>query len=330
MAIRATNANNRILLGYPGITPAGFEAFSVVSDARDKTDISDITHSALEFFNLLKPKRYLLDFRSNYVRYDEIDEDGYNALDRYNQLHRVHDVQVYGIEGTDIEWIEDEVVTGIIPDEVVTGIMPNEALTLSPATRGVASSIAATEEMAVNRYATKYISSFVSGRKAAFEAFKAQNLNITPIAEKAMGFVETNTDAKVNHSEMEDMYISSLIVKVRKAKFLRTYLESDGTKAGKRYRSGFLAQDVAFAADALGIDFDGVEHLAHNKDADGVPRGDDQWCIKDAGFTPWTIKAIQELSAENQILKTKLQALELRFEKLEAVCDVSKVERSDS
>ena len=108
---RATTTNNQILLGgWNEIIPMAHNHLTIVSDQRDKTEITDLKYDALAFVNRLQPKQYKSNPRSNYTQYEEISDAEYKKLDRYGQLHRVREVQVYGIEGTNIEWMEDDIV----------------------------------------------------------------------------------------------------------------------------------------------------------------------------------------------------------------------------
>ncbi|HAA23567.1 MAG TPA: hypothetical protein DCP28_34155, partial [Cytophagales bacterium] len=86
----------------------------------------------------------------------------------------------------------------------------------------------------------------------------------------------------------------------------------------------FIAQEVKAAADALGYDFSGVQ----------VPEDENQsmWGIRYAEFVVPLVKAIQELSAENQLqtdyiaqqgellnqYEASLQRMEQRINMLEA------------
>jgi len=83
------------LLGNSNATPFAHRPLSVISDARDKTDITPLTYNSLDFINSIEPKQYRLDFRSDYTRWEEITEAEYNKLDKYEQHHRIKDIPVY-------------------------------------------------------------------------------------------------------------------------------------------------------------------------------------------------------------------------------------------
>jgi hypothetical protein len=90
----STTVNQTLLTGANG-TPFAHRPLSVISDARDKTNITPLTYSPLDFINAIEPKQYRLDFRSDYTRLEEIAEEEYNKLDKYEQHHRVMDIPVY-------------------------------------------------------------------------------------------------------------------------------------------------------------------------------------------------------------------------------------------
>jgi len=293
---RSTTANNQILLGYSGITPTAFAALSNISDQRDKTDVSELKYDPLNFINALHPKQYRTDFRSDYVRYEEITDAEYEKLDKYTQLHEVSDVQVFGIEGTDIEWIEDEVFANQETADFDVTTLSRERYS----------------ETAAGRYITKFISNFAKNGETALEEFK----KLKPQQVKA--FSTSIDDAEANIEELDlDTDIESLIKETRKTKFLRVFVEPDGTKAGKRYHNGFLAQQVEQAAKDMGFDFAGVKYMAHNKDEDGVPEGDDQYSLQYEQLIAPLVGAVQQLSSKNDALENRNNKLEERLQKLE-------------
>lgn len=84
----------------------------------------------------------------------------------------------------------------------------------------------------------------------------------------------------------------------------------------KLIQSGFIAQEVESAATQLGYDFSGVDKPKNDKDFYG---------LRYAEFTVPIVKAIQELSDENEALKVQLRDLinfqenqNIRLQKLEA------------
>lgn len=64
--------------------------------------------------------------------------------------------------------------------------------------------------------------------------------------------------------------------------------------------SGFLAQEVADAAEAVGYNFSGIKSPKHDKELYGISY---------AEFTVPLVKAVQELSAENKALRAEIKAL---------------------
>lgn len=72
--------------------------------------------------------------------------------------------------------------------------------------------------------------------------------------------------------------------------------------------TGFIAQDVEKAAKALNYDFSGVDAAKNNKDLYG---------LRYAEFVVPLVKAVQELSAKNDVLEDKNKQLEQRINQLE-------------
>ena len=262
-ANRQTNAASRILLGFSGITPAGFAAFSNVSDRRDKRDIAPLKYDALEFINSLEPVQYRMDFRSDYVKYVEITEDEFAGLDGYARRHEVITEQVWSYGGSGIEWL-------LCGD---TYFEPE------------------------GKYATEFLCKYEKDGEAALKAFN-------------------KTKAYRNLPEEERG--SPPMIRLREAKFLRIQVEPDGTRAGRRYHNGFIAQQVEEAANAMGFDCPAVEFLAHNKDGDGVPMGDDLYSMKYTELLAPVVAALQALTEKNAALEAKNEALEARLARLEA------------
>jgi cell shape-determining protein MreC len=62
-----------------------------------------------------------------------------------------------------------------------------------------------------------------------------------------------------------------------------------------------LAQQVELAAQSIGFEFSGVDRPASAQD---------HYALRYADFTVPLVKAVQELSAENEALKAKVEALE--------------------
>ena len=63
----------------------------------------------------------------------------------------------------------------------------------------------------------------------------------------------------------------------------------------------------------MGIDCPAVEHLAHNKDEDGVPTGHDLYAVKYTELIAVIVGAVQELSRKNDALETRMAELEAKI-----------------
>jgi|GEM_PF-2618654 len=99
-----TTSNQALLTGTTG-TPMAYRSLSVISDKRDKTEITSLKYDTLEFINKIEPKQYKLDFRSDYTRWEEITDREYGGLDNYTKQHRVREIPVYCIND-ELEFIE--------------------------------------------------------------------------------------------------------------------------------------------------------------------------------------------------------------------------------
>ncbi len=77
-------------------------------------------------------------------------------------------------------------------------------------------------------------------------------------------------------------------------------------------QTGFIAQEVETSARALGYDFSGVDAPKDNKDYYG---------LRYAEFTVPLVKAVQELSEENKVLKERVKALEDNMKKITALLE---------
>ena len=271
---RGTTAANQLVLGHAGITVTTPNGTVSTSDARDKADASPLKYNALDFVNALKPTQYRMDHRSDYVRFEEIDEKAFEKLELYAQRHEVTEVPVFCVEGTDIEWIEDE------------AILHNADFSTNPRARSTPQ----------NRYATKFISHFAKDKNSAIEKYKSsQPAQIQALSATAVDGEAIETAVEVPVKE------------VRRAKFLRVNVESDQSRAGKRYHNGFLAQEVEKAAKDMGFDFAGVQYFAHNKGEDGVAQGDDQYALGYDQFIAPLVGAVQMLSAKVEVLEKELK-----------------------
>ncbi len=69
-------------------------------------------------------------------------------------------------------------------------------------------------------------------------------------------------------------------------------------KSSSKTRSGFIAQEVEAAAQSIGYAFNGVNHPEHERDL---------YSLSYSTFTVPMVKAIQELSAENESLRKTLE-----------------------
>jgi hypothetical protein len=72
-------------------------------------------------------------------------------------------------------------------------------------------------------------------------------------------------------------------------------------------RTGFIAQEVEAAAMSIGFDFSGVDAPKHDKDIYG---------LRYAEFVVPLVKAVQDLSAQNELLLERLDALEREINEL--------------
>jgi len=87
----------------------------------------------------------------------------------------------------------------------------------------------------------------------------------------------------------------------------------------KKVQSGFLAQDVEKSAKELNYDFSGVDAAKNDKDLYG---------LRYAEFVVPLVKAVQELSAQNDALKSENEALKSRLDKIEQVLNVNDVQKT--
>jgi hypothetical protein len=83
----------------------------------------------------------------------------------------------------------------------------------------------------------------------------------------------------------------------------KIFLPKDGSQAGKRYHQGLVAQEVKQAADELNVDFDGYQDMK-------VKGGSDVLSLGYSSFIAPLIKAVQELTVQNQELLSRIEALE--------------------
>ncbi len=85
---------------------------------------------------------------------------------------------------------------------------------------------------------------------------------------------------------------------------------------GKIVQTGFIAQEVESVSKEIGFDFSGVDAPKNNTDLYG---------LRYASFVVPLVKAVQELSSENEALKLQLKNLERTIEKMQqAILDIQK------
>jgi len=78
-------------------------------------------------------------------------------------------------------------------------------------------------------------------------------------------------------------------------------LDADIATGEKIVRTGFIAQDVAAAAQKAGFEFDGIDKPKNDKDIYG---------LRYEEFVTPLVKAVQELSSQNDSLKTRISNLQ--------------------
>ncbi|HRI22246.1 MAG TPA: tail fiber domain-containing protein, partial [Panacibacter sp.] len=88
----------------------------------------------------------------------------------------------------------------------------------------------------------------------------------------------------------------------------KTLIEKGRTDKEKILYTGFVAQDVEKSAKEIGYDFSGV---------DAPKNDDDLYGLRYDAFVVPLVKAVQELSTENDALKETNNVLETRLEKVE-------------
>ena len=87
----------------------------------------------------------------------------------------------------------------------------------------------------------------------------------------------------------------------------------DGSKEGNgTIRAGFIAQEVLEACDSEGLPRTAADSIASNKVYPGVVdiTNPDKYQVAAGDFVPMLVKAVQELSAQNEALVARITALE--------------------
>lgn len=87
----------------------------------------------------------------------------------------------------------------------------------------------------------------------------------------------------------------------------------------KKIQVGFMAQDVEQAAKEMNFDFSGVDEAKNKKDLYG---------LRYAEFVVPLVKAVQELSAQNDALKSANEELKSRLDKIEQTLNISNIQKN--
>lgn len=220
-----STSGNQILLGRSRHTPFAYRALSVISDQRDKADISPLKYDPLKFINKIEPKQYKLDFRSDYTRLEEVTEKEYEELDDYTKQHRVREIPVYSIDN-EVEFIDYPFY------EEVDDTRSTE-----------------------DKFKTLIKSKVLKSREEAVAKYKDMQLS-------KRNNMENLTDELIK--DLTDGSIEEKIIKVRYMKLARVQLPKDGSKTNNRYHNGVLAQQVKAVADEMGFDFCGFKDHSVN------------------------------------------------------------------
>ena len=281
-----STANNQFLLGRPDMTVSGFSTFSNISDERDKTDVSPLKYNALEFVNKLIPRNYRMDYRQNYMAYIEITNDEYAKLDPYTKQHRIemYETQILGDGDNTIECLVNERIATYLIDK-----LPNDRSRRKAGKTLVVSSMVKANELYYKTYG-EYLHLDTDGQE---------------VKDNKHTYDEVNNDKSTK-------YGSTVIFQI-------VQLDSDGSKAGVRYHSGFLAQEVEKTANDMGFDFTGVQYNAHHKEIQKDPLtgeevsiacGDDLYMMSYSDFIAPLVGAVQQLTNQNKNLEERLAKLE--------------------
>ena len=112
--------------------------------------------------------------------------------------------------------------------------------------------------------------------------------------------------------DVADKITNRPAIKDKKGKMIAQTKEQIAARksAEKVLETGFIAQDVEKAAKELNYDFSGVDAAQSNKDLYG---------LRYADFVVPLVKAVQELSAQNEALKSENDLLKSRLDKIEQI-----------
>jgi hypothetical protein len=163
-----------------------------------------------------------------------------------------------------------------------------------------------------------YINSSIFGNSTSVTGSNQNQIGGSITTTYTYGTVQNRSDVR-DKIDIEDIPIGVNFINKLKPKFYRwnyredyiqrdlsgneIILKQDGTKKGKRFHAGLIAQDVKESMDELSIDF-GVyqDHLVNGgKDVKTLGYGE---------LIPVLIKAVQELSAKNTELENRIKILE--------------------
>ena len=119
--------------------------------------------------------------------------------------------------------------------------------------------------------------------------------------------VEFRWDLREDYEERIEKKTIDPITKKENIEFETIVHDKDGTRAGKRFHEGFIAQEVEEIMKEMNVDFAGFQN--HN-----ISGGADRYTIGYTEYIPIIVKAIQELKEDYD---KKIELLMRRIEKLE-------------
>jgi len=315
---RVSNGDSQIRLGFSAITPVANAALTVISDGRDKFDQKPLQYNALEFINALAPKQYQVDCREDYHRWEEIDEEELNKLrksDPYSAAHDIINVQVHQIDGTDIEWIDNDAITRNNEPETKDG-KSNPYATRYSKKREKRRRMGTSQEESISEWKKTRKPYNKSERRTKIKE------EVEKIYEAQLKSADDESIIGIN-KEIESEVANKLIIDESAFEnadpqiidytcyFKQVPLERDGRYRGSRYHNGFIAQEVQKAASDMGFDFAGVKHFAHNIDDDkesptyGQQLGDDIYALQYEQLIAPLVGAVQALTKRVQELEAR-------------------------